>query len=159
MEKAFPIATPAAPYDEELEVAGLPIVELEPEYPVDDSWSNFAIKKKGKSLKTRMTNLHESFSGLTFNTQSPRQPFTESCKVIENTTNLQDFQPVFLAHAHLYVFADKYGIEPLKLLTLEKLFSGLWSSLNVSTRGWMMLWNRYNSRIATITLQTGRMIS
>ncbi|KAE8322350.1 hypothetical protein BDV39DRAFT_218654 [Aspergillus sergii] len=38
-----------------------------------------------------------------------------------NTQLNEDFTPVFLGHARLYVLADKYGIESLTQLVLEKL--------------------------------------
>jgi hypothetical protein len=38
-----------------------------------------------------------------------------------NTGPSQDFTPVFLGHAELYVLADIYGIEPLRQLILYKL--------------------------------------
>ena len=37
----------------------------------------------------------------------------------------EDYTDVFLAHARLYVFADKYDIEPLKVLSLEELHATL----------------------------------
>jgi hypothetical protein len=37
----------------------------------------------------------------------------------------EDYTPVFLGHAHLYVFAEKWGIESLKALTLNKLHQTL----------------------------------
>ncbi|CAM1511308.1 Fc.00g088210.m01.CDS01 [Cosmosporella sp. VM-42] len=38
-----------------------------------------------------------------------------------NTQRHQSFEPVFLSHARLYVLADKYGIIPLKALTVYRL--------------------------------------
>ncbi|KAE8374445.1 hypothetical protein BDV26DRAFT_42727 [Aspergillus bertholletiae] len=38
-----------------------------------------------------------------------------------NKRTEEDFTPVFLGHARLYVLADKYGIEPLQQLVLHKL--------------------------------------
>jgi hypothetical protein len=37
----------------------------------------------------------------------------------------EDFTPVFLGHASLYVFAEKWGIESLKALTLNKIHQTL----------------------------------
>ena len=47
------------------------------------------------------------------------------CAVRENTCDEQDFTPVFLGHADLYVFADKWGVTDLKMLTLTKIRSTL----------------------------------
>jgi hypothetical protein len=38
-----------------------------------------------------------------------------------NEDDCEDFTPVFLCHAKLYVLSDKYGIEPLQELVLQKL--------------------------------------
>lgn len=38
---------------------------------------------------------------------------------------IEDYTPVFLAHARLYTFADKYGITTLKVLCLQKLHQTL----------------------------------
>ncbi|KIW68821.1 hypothetical protein PV04_04741 [Phialophora macrospora] len=38
-----------------------------------------------------------------------------------NKDECEDYIPVFLCHAKLYVFADKYGIKPLQELVLQKL--------------------------------------
>ncbi|KAM5454246.1 hypothetical protein MaudCBS49596_002260 [Microsporum audouinii] len=51
--------------------------------------------------------------------------FTEQFKPFSNVTEDQDFSPVFLGHARLYVIADKYCIETLKDLVLYKLYTTL----------------------------------
>lgn len=45
----------------------------------------------------------------------------EACKPVRNIEPNENFSPIFLGHAQLYVFADKYDIQPLKLLALKKL--------------------------------------
>ncbi|PCG88244.1 Hypothetical protein PENO1_111330 [Penicillium occitanis (nom. inval.)] len=52
--------------------------------------------------------------GLVYDFSSPR-----------NNLPWQDFTPVFLGQAQLYVLADKYGIEPLRQLVLFKLYQSL----------------------------------
>jgi hypothetical protein len=105
--------------------------EEEPAMPLVDAdsyWGSFVPpnkKKKGNSATNKMTSLWDSFSKLSFNANHIRHSFVHSCIVVENSSDLEDFTPVFLAHSRLYVFADKYGIEPLKLLTLEKLHQTL----------------------------------
>ena len=42
-----------------------------------------------------------------------------------NDNPQEDYTNVFLSHARLYVFADKYDIEPLKVLALEELHATL----------------------------------
>ncbi|OAL62228.1 hypothetical protein A7C99_6805 [Trichophyton rubrum] len=51
--------------------------------------------------------------------------FSEQFKPFSNVTADQDFTPVFLGHARLYVIADKYCIEELKELVLSKLYTTL----------------------------------
>ncbi|KAJ5196671.1 hypothetical protein N7449_007150 [Penicillium cf. viridicatum] len=43
----------------------------------------------------------------------------------ENTGSWEDFTPVFVQQARLYVLADKYGIESLRQLVLSKLYQTL----------------------------------
>lgn len=43
----------------------------------------------------------------------------------ENTGSWEDFTPVFVQQARLYVLADKYGIESLRQLILSKLYQTL----------------------------------
>ncbi|GMG25948.1 unnamed protein product [Aspergillus oryzae] len=52
---------------------------------------------------------------------SYRKPLSYSSWSWGNTQLNEDFTPVFLGHARLYVLADKYGIESLTQLVLEKL--------------------------------------
>lgn len=68
------------------------------------------------------TGMKESFIGLqyhvpetTFSTPPPRS----------NQGPLEDYSEVFLSHARVYVFADKYDIEPLKKLALQNLHQTL----------------------------------
>jgi hypothetical protein len=49
----------------------------------------------------------------------------EACKPVRNKSHNENYLPVFLGHAKLYVFADKYGIQPLRLLALKKLHQTL----------------------------------
>lgn len=42
-----------------------------------------------------------------------------------NTDHEEDYSEVFLSHARLYLFADKYDIEKLKVLAMEELHATL----------------------------------
>jgi hypothetical protein len=42
-----------------------------------------------------------------------------------NTVPSEDYSEVFLSHAHLYIFAEKYDIQPLKRLALKLLHQTL----------------------------------
>ncbi|KAF3896759.1 BTB domain-containing protein [Trichophyton interdigitale] len=81
-------------------------------------------KKKG-TLASRPKQSLEARSDLTEDQEYllPERctQFTEQFKPFSNVTDDQDFTPVFLGHARLYVIADKYCIEALKELVLFKL--------------------------------------
>lgn len=107
---------------------------IDPE-PVEELVVPSSAGKKGKkSLKyssasdavhSRVSRLLRDFSGLSYCPNSPRQPLINAYKIAKNTSRLEDCAPVFLAHTRLYVFADKYGIEILKCLALDKLHETL----------------------------------
>lgn len=67
------------------------------------------------------TTIREKFEKRKFFKEVPRQALLDSCEPISNTNPTQNFTPVFLAHARLYLFADKYLIRLLKQLALQKL--------------------------------------
>ena len=96
----------------------------EPEVKFDDSWGGFGTKKckkigkKTKVVSTSKEILKEYFYACKYGTgqhtitiPSPRP----------NQEPNEDYTPVFLSHAHLYVFARKYDISPLQTLALENL--------------------------------------
>lgn len=66
-----------------------------------------------------------SFNNISFTPEQSRELFVDSCKPVPNRCMIEDYTPVFLAHARLYVFADKYGITTLKVLCLQKLHQTL----------------------------------
>jgi hypothetical protein len=90
--------------------------------------------KKSKKKKKPEAPVHEKRTVReVFNTKFfcrsglPREQFVPSYTPTSNTAETQSFTPVFLAHARLYVLAEKYLIEPLKELTLYKLHKTLLS--------------------------------
>lgn len=86
--------------------------------PSDDlSWGTFSkVKKKKKiSSKTHMS-LKESFIS-EYDYSSP----DEKVGPRSNLRPQEDYTEVFLSHARLYVFAEKYDIQPLKKLCHQKL--------------------------------------
>jgi len=54
-------------------------------------------------------------------TVPPSSSFADICKIRPNETSAEDYSPVFLGHARLYVFSEKWDIQPLKALVLHKL--------------------------------------
>ena len=77
------------------------------------------------SQASRKVNLRRSFDIKFICSTLPRQRIINSCETIPNSHAKQDYTGVFLAHARLYVFANKYGIEPLESLSLHKLHATL----------------------------------
>jgi len=77
------------------------------------------------SQASRKANLRKSFDTKFICSTLPRQRIINSCETIPNSHAKQDYTGVFLAHARLYVFADKYGIKPLESLSLHKLYATL----------------------------------
>ena len=99
--------------------------------PAEPPWEPFSpiyySDKKGKKKKTMAM----------FNTSpNPKETFIQRLYTMRNVSK-HDHQPrpnktanenyteVFLCHARLYVFADKYDIQPLKVLTFEELHAVL----------------------------------
>lgn len=82
-----------------------------------DGWGTFAKVKKKKKKSSRLhTSLKESFiSEYDYPTPDVR-PGPRS-----NLHPQEDYTEVFLAHARLYVFAEKYDVQPLKKLCHQKL--------------------------------------
>jgi hypothetical protein len=115
-----------------------PIVD-EPSTEPDNIWvwgTSTKDRKKGKKrdfsyaeppIPEKKTGiLRESFGAKCFCPDGlPRKPILSGCDPVANTSSDQDFTNVFLAHARLYTFAEKYLIEPLKQLTLHKLHKTL----------------------------------
>lgn len=54
-----------------------------------------------------------------------RQTFLNLPQPQPNQSEYEDYTEVFLCHAYLHVFADKYGIQSLKVLALEELHATL----------------------------------
>jgi hypothetical protein len=70
-------------------------------------------------------NLSFKFENKRFYTDLPRKELFDACEPTSNTSPKQDFTPVFLAHARLYEFAERYMITTLKHLVLQKLHQTL----------------------------------
>ena len=139
--------TPDAPAPEEA-APQEPVTE--PELEVSDGWGSFGSKKYMKTGKQAMwmwdvpaavkpatvptppeecppepqpsvsskTSLKESFYSRKYET---RQHTITIPSPRSNQGPTENYTPVFLSHAHLYVFAGKYDIFPLQTLALENL--------------------------------------
>ncbi|CRG88296.1 hypothetical protein PISL3812_05325 [Talaromyces islandicus] len=91
-----------------------PELEPEPEKPQADEDE---LPYKEKSIWTR--HLRDSFSRLTIDVPHNDKQVKDRFSSNPNRKD-QDFTPVFLGHARLFVLADKYGIESLCQLVLSK---------------------------------------
>ncbi|MCJ1412338.1 hypothetical protein MMC19_006432 [Ptychographa xylographoides] len=121
------------PAEGSLEDPVLPAPPPPPPAAIDDwgVWSTTKSKKKAKRV-----DLRRAFDLKTYEPTSPSHLAT--CKPKENSSPNEDYTQVFLAHARLYVFAEKYGVENLKSLTLHYLHKTL------------LTFKLYESRIADI---------
>lgn len=116
-----------APHNEPTEatIAKEPEVHVEPELAAySEYWNGKNIKIKKDKKKSRQIEDHCEFHDLVY---PPPTSFnmTEICKPRPNSYAAEDFTPVLLDHARLYVFAEKYDIKKLRTLALHKLHSTL----------------------------------
>ena len=79
--------------------------------------STMAEEQSSKTL------LKESFIGLRFATSATTHPPPPPPR--SNRDSSEDYTEVFLSHARLYVFAEKYDIQPLKALAIQQLHQTL----------------------------------
>lgn len=66
------------------------------------------------------------FDNLTYPVPSLPE-FSTMCTIRPNKSSVEDYSPVFLGHAQLYVFAEKWGIDALQTLVLHKLHATLYA--------------------------------
>ncbi|KFZ23587.1 hypothetical protein V502_01936 [Pseudogymnoascus sp. VKM F-4520 (FW-2644)] len=96
----------------------------EPAPKLDDlSFGATRQKKHKKISKSRF--LRDLFDKKDFDVVTPRLGALYRCEVRQNASAEEDYTSVFLGHARLYVFVDKWGIEALKTLSLHKLHKTL----------------------------------
>ncbi|KGO37452.1 hypothetical protein PEX1_012130 [Penicillium expansum] len=97
---------------------------LPSKYPPSDPFSNDDPEMPYKERSVWTKQLHNAFEGsLVVSSQS--EDLGDTFTPPKNTGSWEDFTPVFLEQARLYVLADKYGIEPLSQLVLSKLYQTL----------------------------------
>ena len=119
--------------DEGLDVAVLAEPDEEPAWPAPEPFKyarfNHGLSKKGKKehafpictdtapavAKSKKSLRWENFESLSYPHTGP------VFKPRKNREACEDYIKVFLGHARLYVFADKYSINFLRLLCLQKL--------------------------------------
>lgn len=102
----------------------VPVPSQPPPQPArEDPWASYTMKKKAQPSKTTL--LRESFDNHSYCPVLPSQQFLDTCQIMTNSKCTEDYTPVFLGHARLYVLADKYGVESLKYLCLDKIHETL----------------------------------
>jgi hypothetical protein len=119
-EPAVEEATAEEPVEEEPVPEAAPEAAPEPPRVFGYGWGSYS-QTHNRSRASRKVNLRRSFDTKFICSTLPRQRIINSCEITPNSHAKQDYTGVFLAHAGLYVFADKYGIEPLESLSLHKL--------------------------------------
>ncbi|TVY51417.1 hypothetical protein LCER1_G007636 [Lachnellula cervina] len=106
-----------------------PTPEPEPEaleaQPADDFGWGSTVKEPKKPKKPKKPSksslLRQSLHNQLYDTETIRTILEARCEVRQNSDLTENYTAVFLGHAQLYVFADKWGIESLKTLALFKL--------------------------------------
>ena len=99
--------------------------EVLPDQSLEDSWGFQSFSKTRKpARKSGLFTERSKFHDLTYPVPSLSK-FSSMCKIRPNESSVEDYSPVFLGHARLYVFAEKWGIESLRTLALHKLHATL----------------------------------
>ena len=113
-------------------------VEVEPAAPKADTWSWGTCNSRKKSSKREKKVFyadpvpHSNVSTTRSSKQYLKESFIKRKETVrkysislpqprENQAPNENYREVFLSHARLYVFAEKYDIQPLKALALEEL--------------------------------------
>jgi hypothetical protein len=106
-----------------------PVPDPEPEpAPVDDfGWGSMPKKAKKPKKLSKSSLLRQSLHDQLYNAEIIRTLSAARCEVRQNSDPTEDYTTVFLGHAQLYVFAEKWDIKSLKTLALFKLHKTLTS--------------------------------
>jgi hypothetical protein len=89
---------------------------------VGDRWPQ---KRKNPKKPSKGSLLRQSLHDQLYDTETIRTILAARCEVRQNSNPTEDYTTVFLGHAQLYVFAEKWGIKSLKTLALCKLHKTL----------------------------------
>ena len=112
----------AAP--EPIEFADEVVALQEPEQDMSQNlndWGELTPKERRAAKKRGTQSIKRvAFHDLTYKASSSAK-FVDMCRIRSNESSSEDYGPVFLGHARLYVFAEKWGVRSLKDLVLQKL--------------------------------------
>jgi hypothetical protein len=75
--------------------------------------------------KSQSRLLRQSLDDKLYDVETAHEISAAQCQVRQNSSPTEDYTPVLLGHAQLYVFGEKWGIEALKTLALHKLHKTL----------------------------------
>jgi hypothetical protein len=113
------------PVEAQVEVS----VEDPPPEAIENNWHGWGEtskkKSKTKTYRSKSSILRQEFDKKSYDTETTTSAAKFRCKIRGNELPEEDYTPVFLGHARLYVFAEKWGIDALKTLTLSKLHKTL----------------------------------
>ena len=93
--------------------------------PAESGWGTIGQKPKKAMKLSKSSRLRQSLHDQFNDTETTSMSSAARCEVRQNSDPSEDYSTVFIGHAQLYVFADKWGIESLKTLTLFKLHGTL----------------------------------
>ena len=96
----------------------------------DDEWSIFTAKKIKKRQKEKASS--SSFESRTYTLIEPRSRFAKSCDPMLERGFPGNVHETLLLHASLCVLADKWAVDGLKRLSLEKIHKSLTLLLGLS---------------------------
>jgi hypothetical protein len=82
-------------------------------------------KAKKKGYLASAPTLVRTFSSLRFPLLKPRSNFEDTCEPAVSDGPSENIDEVLLLHTSLYVLAEKWGIDSLKMLTLSKIHKTL----------------------------------
>ncbi|KAF1812875.1 hypothetical protein P152DRAFT_458055 [Eremomyces bilateralis CBS 781.70] len=95
-------------------------INLDEEKKKTDAW--LLKGSQGKDpVDSKLEELRERFGLTVFKANRAKNALKRLCRPFGNKNPDEDFAPVLLCHAQLYVFGDKYDIKNLRWLALEKL--------------------------------------
>ncbi|MCJ1238868.1 hypothetical protein MMC14_006859 [Varicellaria rhodocarpa] len=102
------------------------IIEVD-ERPFEDYTNGFGMKKDRKSKKGMplRPGYRSRFHDLVYPLPLVSLHSSQTPEPLPNVSPIEDYAPVFLGHARVYVFAEKWVIEPLKAIALNKLHEAL----------------------------------
>jgi len=127
--RGFEVATVSNAFATVSVAAAEPAPDTEPPAPFSEpqlDWSSGFGRSSKKSKKpSRKALLRDSFEHKEYSPTNSAQMFVDSCSIQANGGPEEDFTPVFLGHARLYVLAEKYGVEHLKKLVSHKIHKTL----------------------------------